>query len=186
MRGNAFHLAVLVGDPEIFAFLLKSLRANIFKPKTARITAEGGGKDDGGETKDGADGSISDEKVDNMMAWCRHNGFSAAATAAAAAAAYKVSGENISSSDTCNIDEGNIYSITSPMYDAEVAQMCLNTLNAHGRSEMRCAIGRYNVLQTAAAFNKHKKAAPLLCGLLSHIEDMHSKPSKLVRRRETH
>ena len=186
MRGNAFHLAVLVGDPEIFAFLLKSLRANIFKPKTARITAEGGGKDDEGETKDGADGSISDEKVDNMMAWCRHNGFSAAATAAAAAAAYKVSGENISSSDTCNIDEGNIYSITSPMYDAEVAQMCLNTLNAHGRSEMRCAIGRYNVLQTAAAFNKHKKAAPLLCGLLSHIEDMHSKPSKLVRRRETH
>jgi hypothetical protein len=188
MRGNAFHLAVLVGDPEIFAFLLKSLRTHIFnrpvKSKTARTKAEDGGKDSGGETKDDADGSISDEKLDNMMNFLRQNGFSAAATAAAATAACKVSGVNISS-DTSRIEEGSLYSITSPMYDAEVAQMCLNTLNAHGRSEMRCAIGRYNVLQTAAAFNKHKKAAPLLCGLLSHIEDMHSKPSKLVRKRET-
>ena len=58
-------------------------------------------------------------------------------------------------------------------------------LDAHGRSEMRFAIGRYNVLQTTAAFTKHKKAL-LLCGLLRHIEDMHSKPSKLVRKIDSH
>ena len=179
MRGNAFHLAVLVGDPEIFAFLLKTLRANIFTSELERKSHEqDGGPADRDETK----GDISDAKIDDMMTWFREHGFSAAATAY-----YEERGGAVtSSSDEYRINEGSLYSITSPLYDAEVAQMCLHTLNAHGRSEMRCAIGRYNVLQTAAAFNKQKKAAPLLCGLLSHIEDMHSKPSKLVRRRETH
>jgi hypothetical protein len=217
MRGNAFHLAVLVGDPLIFDFLLSRLQECIFKSEeSTRKVAAGmdGEKDNDGETKGetdcqnrvspttwgGAseDPPTSDEKSDDVMqAFIAHvsalaaaggaSSEAASAAGAAAAAAICTTGsvKNTRSrdSDICQIEEGTRHSITSSLYDAEIAQMCLNTLDAHGRSETRCAIGRYNVLQTAAAFAKHKKT-PLLCGLLRHIEDMHSKQSKLVRRRD--
>ena len=194
MRGNAFHLAVLVGDPEIFAFLLNKLRAYIFKviKEKARIDAkdDAGGEEDDLKWEDDGETKGDDMKVDDMkkafVAVAVAAGASSEAAAAAAAAATaelgKSSGSSSSSAES-QIDEGTLHSITSSLYDAEIAQMCLHMLDAHGRSETRCAIGRYNVLQTAAAFTKHKKAL-LLCGLLRHIEDMHSKPSKLVRRRD--
>ena len=197
MRGNAFHLAVLVGDPEIFAFLLNKLRAYIVKFEKTRLVVkdDAGGEEDDRKREDDGESKGDDMKVDDMrkafVAVAVAAGASSEAAAAAAAAATaeigKSSGSSSSSSSSaeCELDEGTRHSITSSLYDAEIAQMCLHMLDAHGRSETRCAIGRYNVLQTAAAFTKHKKA-PLLCGLLRHIEDMHSKPSKLVRRIDSH
>ena len=199
MRGNAFHLAVLVGDPEIFAFLLNKLRAYILFEKTRLVVKDdAGGKEDDRKREDDGETKDADMKVDDMrkafVAVAVAAGASSEAAAAAAAAATaeigKSSGSSSSSSSSsisaeCELDEGTRHSITSSLYDAEIAQMCLHMLDAHGRSEMRFAIGRYNVLQTTAAFTKHKKAL-LLCGLLRHIEDMHSKPSKLVRRIDSH
>ena len=209
MRGNAFHLAVLVGDPHIFDFLLSRLQEYIFTSESARkVATELDGKADNGETKgettgtssttgDGAseDASTLNTVIDAMMkafieqaravaivGGASSEEASAAAAAAAAAVCMNGNTNNVDNSDKCHLDEGTSLSITSSLYDAEIAQMCLFTLDAYGRSETRCAIGRYNLLQTAAAFAKHKKT-PLLCGLLRHIESMHSKTSKLVSLR---
>ena len=209
MRGNAFHLAVLVGDPHIFDFLLSRLQEYIFTSESARkVATELDGKADNGETKgettgtssttgDGAseDASTLNTVIDAMMkafieqaravaivGGASSEEASAAAAAAAAAVCMNGNTNNADNSDKCHLDEGTSLSITSSLYDAEIAQMCLFTLDAYGRSETRCAIGRYNLLQTAAAFAKHKKT-PLLCGLLRHIESMHSKTSKLVSLR---
>ena len=90
--------------------------------------------------------------------------------------------------DDCQLEEGTMLSITSPFYDAEIAQWSQCTVDVHGRSEKRWAIGRYHLLQAAATFskttNKGTEKAEILCSLLRHIEDMHSKKSKLVRRRD--
>ena len=194
MRGNAFHLAVLVGDPEIFAFLLRKLRSHIFKSETARIKAEKGGKDDDGETKDEATHENTSMKEDEFtnaiiaMAAAAGTPLNASDSKSIAAIIRKGKGRGSGVTDDCDLEEGTTFSITSPFYDVEIAQMSLQMLDAHGRSETRCAIGRYNLLQAAAAFakttNKKTDKAEILCSLLRHIEDMHSKQSKLVRRRD--
>jgi len=224
MRGNAFHLAVLVGDHVVFEYLLSELRSLISEAETARIKAEEGGEDDDGETKgevnhrdssggdssseDGFFSSMSQPKNSSMIEDEFTNAAiaMAAATIAMAAAAGVPKelavreskafaavcrkgrgGGGSKSTDDCQLEEGSKFSITSPFYDVEIAQMSLQMLDAHGRSETRCAIGRYNLLQAAAAFSKIKTKktdkAEILCSLLRHIEDMHSKQSKLVRRR---
>ena len=194
MRGNAFHLAVLVGDRAVFDYLLGELRAHIFKSETARIKAENGGKDAGEETKGEAtheNTSTNEDEftsaITNMFA-ATGAPLSAGDSKTIAAIIRKGKGGAISGvTDDCQLEEGTMLSITSPFYDVEIAQMSLEMLDAHGRSETRCVIGRYNLLQAAAAFSKkNNKKAGILCSLLRHIEDMHSKQSKLVRRRDDH
>jgi hypothetical protein len=206
MRGNAFHLAVLVGDHTVFDYLLSKLRSLISESETARIKAEEGGKDDDGETKDEAtteNRSIVEDEFTNAAIAMAAAAVAMAAAAGApkelavreskafAAIIRKGTGGAVSGgTDDCQLEEGSKFSITSPFYDVEVAHMSLQMLDAHGRSETRCAIGRYNLLQAAAVFakttNKKIAKAEILCSLLRHIEDMHSKQSKLVRRRDKH
>ena len=66
--------------------------------------------------------------------------------------------------------------VTAAQYDVEVAKFCPNTskILGQGRTETRVVVGRYDILQLAAAFSHNDADAAIVLKLLKHIEDMHS------------
>ena len=74
------------------------------------------------------------------------------------------------------LDANDRLAITAALYDVEVAKFCPNTSKelGQGRTETRVVVGRYDILQLAAAFSHNDADAAIVLKLLKHIEDMHS------------
>ena len=175
MRGNAFHLAVLIGDRAVFDYLLDKLRSHISESELARIKAEAGGMDDEGETKGEVNGGCGDVNLDEFtnaiiatMAAATGAPLTVGESTTVAAIIRKGKGDGLTADD-CQLQEGSKFSITSSLYDVEVAKICAQALG-EGRSEARLTVGRYNLLQLATAFCEDENA-DLVSGLLHHKQN---------------